>query len=107
MTWIDVLTLIGAIGLFLYGLRLMSEGLQKAAGDSLRKALSAMRSNRFAAMLMGVLITVAEPDLSVLADQVKNAVEPVLLIVTVGVGRHHGSECWHDADDVDHCTVQF
>lgn len=57
MTWIDVLTLIGAIGLFLYGLRLMSEGLQKAAGDSLRKALSAMRSNRFAAMLMGVLIT--------------------------------------------------
>ena len=51
------MTLIGAIGLFLYGLRLMSEGLQKAAGDSLRKALSAMRSNRFAAMLMGVLIT--------------------------------------------------
>jgi len=57
MTWIDVLTLIGSIGLFLYGLRLMSEGLQKAAGDSLRKALSAMHSNRFAAMLMGVLIT--------------------------------------------------
>lgn len=57
MTWIDVLTLIGAIGLFIYGLKLMSEGLQKVVGDNLRKALSAMRSNRFAAMLMGVLIT--------------------------------------------------
>lgn len=36
--------------------------------------------------VMGVLITVAEPDLSVLAEQVKNAVEPVLLILTIGVG---------------------
>ena len=36
--------------------------------------------------VMGVLITVAEPDLSVLAEQVKNAVEPTLLIATIGIG---------------------
>ena len=36
--------------------------------------------------VMGVLITVAEPDLSVLAEQVKNAVRPILLISTIGVG---------------------
>ena len=57
MTWIDVLTLIGSIGLFLYGLKLMSEGLQKIAGDSLRKVLAAMNSNRFTGMLVGILVT--------------------------------------------------
>lgn len=57
MTWMDVLTLIGSIGLFLYGLKLMSEGLQKIAGDSLRKVLAAMNSNRFTGMLVGILVT--------------------------------------------------
>ncbi len=57
MTWINVLTLIGSIGLFLYGMKLMSEGLQKIAGDSLRKVLAAMTSNRFTGMLTGVLVT--------------------------------------------------
>ena len=35
---------------------------------------------------MGVLITIAEPDLSVLAEQIKNKVDPTALLVTVGVG---------------------
>lgn len=51
------MTLIGSIGLFLYGLKLMSEGLQKIAGDSLRKMLAAMNSNRFIGMLVGILVT--------------------------------------------------
>ncbi len=51
------MTLIGSIGLFLYGLKLMSEGLQKIAGDSLRKVLAAMNSNRFTGMLVGILVT--------------------------------------------------
>jgi len=51
------LTLIGAIGLFLYGMKLMSEGLQKIAGDSLRKVLAAMTRNRCTGMLTGILVT--------------------------------------------------
>ncbi len=57
MTWINVLTLIGSVGLFLYGMKLMSEGLQKIAGDSLRKVLAAMTDNRLMGMLIGVLVT--------------------------------------------------
>lgn len=57
MTWIDVLTLIGSIGLFLYGLNLMSEGLQKIAGDNLRKVLAAMTDNRLTGVLTGLLVT--------------------------------------------------
>lgn len=36
---LDFLSLLGAVGLFLYGMKVMSEGLQKAAGDRLRNIL--------------------------------------------------------------------
>lgn len=54
---IDVLTLIGSVGLFLYGMKLMSEGLQKAAGDRLRNILALMTNNRFLGALTGLLVT--------------------------------------------------
>lgn len=53
----DFLCLLGAVGLFLYGMKVMSEGLQKAAGDRLRNILSAMTRNRFAGLLTGCSIT--------------------------------------------------
>jgi phosphate:Na+ symporter len=56
-SFLDFLTLIGAIGLFLYGMKVMSEGLQKVAGDRLRNILSAMTRNRFMGVLTGSLIT--------------------------------------------------
>ena len=56
-SFLDFLTLIGGVGLFLYGMKIMSEGLQKAAGDRLRTILSAMTRNRFTGTLTGFLIT--------------------------------------------------
>ena len=55
--FVDLLTLIGSIGLFLYGMKLMSEGLQKAAGDRLRNILAWMTNNRFVGALTGILVT--------------------------------------------------
>lgn len=55
---LELLTLIGAVGLFLYGMKLMSEGIQKAAGDRLRHILSLMTSNRWLGALTGIFITV-------------------------------------------------
>lgn len=54
---LDFLGLLGAVGLFLYGMKVMSEGLQKAAGDRLRNILSAMTRNPFTGLLTGCLIT--------------------------------------------------
>lgn len=54
---LDLLTLLGAVGLFLYGMTLMSEGLQKAAGNGLRNILGAMTRNRFTGALTGFSIT--------------------------------------------------
>lgn len=54
---LDFLCLLGSVGLFLYGMKVMSEGLQKAAGDRLRNILGAMTRNRFTGTLTGFLIT--------------------------------------------------
>ena len=50
---LDFLTLLGAVGIFLYGMTLMSDGLQKAAGNGLRNILGAMTRNRFTGALTG------------------------------------------------------
>ncbi|MDD6281664.1 MAG: Na/Pi cotransporter family protein [Muribaculaceae bacterium] len=54
---LQFLGLLGAVGLFLYGMKVMSEGLQKAAGDRLRNILSAMTRNRFTGTITGFFIT--------------------------------------------------
>ena len=56
-SFIDFLTLIGSLGMFLYGMKIMSEGLQKVAGDRLRSILTAMTKNRVMGLLTGVLVT--------------------------------------------------
>ena len=56
-SFLDFLGLLGAVGLFLYGMKVMSEGLQKAAGDRLRNILSVMTRNRFTGTITGLLIT--------------------------------------------------
>ena len=53
----DFLTLIGSLGLFLFGMKMMSEALQKVAGSRMRTILSAMTSNRFLGVLTGFLVT--------------------------------------------------
>ncbi|MBR6721058.1 MAG: Na/Pi cotransporter family protein [Alistipes sp.] len=53
----QALTLLGALGMFLYGMNLMSGGLQKAAGSRLRNFLTTMTSNPFKGVLTGIGIT--------------------------------------------------
>ena len=54
---LQIFTLLGALGMFLYGMNLMSSGLQKASGDKLRSFLSAMTSNPFKGVLTGLGVT--------------------------------------------------
>lgn len=54
---LDFISLLGAVGLFLYGMKVMSEGLQKVAGDRLRNILGAMTRNRIMGVITGILIT--------------------------------------------------
>ncbi len=54
--WI-VFTLLGSLALLMYGMKSMSEALQKMAGPQLRHVLGAMTTNRFTGMLTGMLVT--------------------------------------------------
>jgi phosphate:Na+ symporter len=49
--------LIGGLGLFLFGMQVMSEGLQKVAGDRMRKILAALTNNRYMAAFVGIAVT--------------------------------------------------
>lgn len=56
-TVVDFICLLGAVCLFLYGMKVMSEGLQKVAGDRLRNILGAMTRNRVTGVVTGIIIT--------------------------------------------------
>ncbi|MDB7989510.1 Na/Pi cotransporter family protein [Faecalicoccus pleomorphus] len=54
-----ILKLLGGLALFLYGMQMMSDGLEKAAGDRLKTILEKLTSNRFLGVIVGALITAA------------------------------------------------
>ena len=56
-TIVNILSLLGSLGLFLYGMKTMSEGLEKFAGERLRNILAAMTKNRFMGVVTGIAVT--------------------------------------------------
>ena len=85
-SFFDFLRLIGSLGLFLYGMKIMSEGLQKFAGDSLRRILTAMTTNRVTGVLTGVLITALIQSSSATTVMVVSFVNAGLLTLTQSIG---------------------
>jgi len=85
-SFLDFLTLIGGVGLFLYGMKVMSEGLQKVAGDRMRNVLSAMTRNRFMGVLTGVVITVLMQSSSASTVMVVSFVNAGLMSLAQSVG---------------------
>ena len=55
----NIFTLLGGLAFFLYGMNVMSTGLEKLTGGKLEIALKKMTSNRFKALLLGMGITIA------------------------------------------------
>ena len=83
---LQILTLIGALGMFLYGMNTMSSGLQKAAGEKLRNFLAAMTSNPFKGVLTGLGITAIIQSSSATTVMVVGFVNAGLLTLTQAVG---------------------
>ena len=83
---LQVFTLLGALGMFLYGMNLMSSGLQKAAGDRLRGLLSAMTSNHFKGVLTGFGITSVIQSSSATTVMVVSFVNAGLLTLAQAIG---------------------
>ena len=82
---LQIFTLLGALGMFLYGMNLMSSGLQKASGDKLRSFLSAMTSNPFKGVLTGLGVTTVIQSSSATTVMVVSFVNAGLLTLTQAI----------------------
>lgn len=85
-SFFDFLKLIGSLGIFLYGMKLMSEALQKVAGAKMRHILSAMTSNRVKGVITGILITAIIQSSSATTVMVVSFVNAGLLSLIESIG---------------------
>lgn len=83
---LQIFTLLGALGMFLYGMNLMSSGLQKAAGEKLRGLLTAMTSNPFKGVLTGLGVTSVIQSSSATTVMVVSFVNAGLLTLAQAIG---------------------
>lgn len=82
----ELLNLLGALGFFIYGMKVMSEGIQKVAGAKMRNILSSMTSNRFKGVFTGFTITSLVQSSSATTVLVVSFVNAGLLSLTESIG---------------------
>ena len=83
---INIFSLIGSLALFLFGMKTMSEGLEKFAGDRLRSILAAMTKNRVMGVLTGILITALIQSSSATTVMVVSFVNAGLMTLAQSIG---------------------
>ena len=85
-TVLNVLSVLGGLAMFLYGMALMSEGLQKSAGDQLRSFMAKMTSNSFKRVLTGTVVTCLVQSSSATTIMVVSFVNAGLLTLGNAIG---------------------
>ncbi len=85
-TIVNIFSLLGALGLFLYGMKIMSEGLEKFAGDRLRNILAAMTKNRVMGVFTGITVTALIQSSSATTVMVISFVNAGLMTLTQAIG---------------------
>ena len=85
-TILNVLSVLGGLAMFLYGMALMSEGLQKSAGDRLRAFMASMTSNAFKRVLTGTVVTALVQSSSATTIMVVSFVNAGLLTLGNAIG---------------------
>lgn len=82
----EILQLLGSLGFFIYGMKVMSEGIQKVAGSKMRSILRSMTSNRFKGVFTGFTITSLVQSSSATTVLVVSFVNAGLLSLTESIG---------------------
>jgi len=85
-TILQILTIVGSLGLFLFGMKLMSESLQKVAGNKLRDILASMTSNTFKCVLVGTFVTLVIQSSTATTVMVVSFVNAGLLSLVQAIG---------------------
>ena len=85
------LELIGSLGFLLFGMKLMSDGIQKSAGEKLQRALSVLTGNRFMSLLTGLVVTMVIQSSGATTVMVVTFVNAGLMTLTQSVGVIFGA----------------
>jgi len=86
-----ILELIGSLGFLLYGMKLMSDGVQKSAGEKLQRALAVLTGNRFMSLLTGLFVTMVIQSSGATTVMVVTFVNAGLMTLTQSVGVVFGA----------------
>lgn len=87
-----IIQLIGGLGLFLYGMNVMGEGLQKSAGDRMKSIVEILTKNRFMAVFVGMVVTAIIQSSSATTVMVVGLVNAGILNLTQSVGIIMGAD---------------
>lgn len=94
--------LLGSLALLMFGMKSMSEALQKMAGPQLRHVLGAMTTNRFTGMLTGMLVTASVQSSTATTVMTVSFVNAGLLTLKTGDLGDYGCEYRNDPHGMDH-----
>jgi len=86
-----IFTIVGGLGIFLFGMKNISEGMQAIAGDKLRKLINAVTNNRFTACGIGTIVTIILQSSSIATVIVVGLVNAGLMTITQAIGVIYGS----------------
>ena len=85
-TILNIFSLLGSLAMFLYGMKVMSEGLEKFAGDRLRTILASMTKNRVTGVLTGIFVTAIIQSSSATTVMIVSFVNAGLMNLTQAIG---------------------
>ncbi|RKX30094.1 MAG: Na/Pi cotransporter family protein, partial [Verrucomicrobia bacterium] len=88
---LTIFEILGSLGVFLFGMKVMSEGIQKVSGNRLRGLMRTMTSNRFAGITTGVLITSLVQSSSATTVMIVSFVNAQLITLTESIGLIMGA----------------
>ena len=98
ISFFEILNFLGSLGLFLVGMKVMSDSLMELAGNRMRRVMASLTSNRFLAALTGLLVTGSEPLGSVSVESIgPDSTESVPAVVTAGSGSVGGGSVTADS----------
>ena len=91
LIWTVIFEVLGGLGIFLLGMKYMSEGLQAVSGERLRKIITAVTDNRFTAVLVGLTVTCIVQSSSITTVMVVGLVNSAMMTLTQAIGVIFGA----------------
>ena len=93
-----IIPFVGGLGMFIYGMQIMAQGLENAAGSRMKSLLEALTKNKLFGVMLGAFITAVIQSSSATTVMVVGFVNAGIIESVSGDGRHHGSKYRNDGN---------